>query len=166
MRERVREREILPEITAALRAQRERSFAGQIVVHGKGRPFTQSRQGQVRYYLTPSCYTGEKPQTALDNWIVFIQNVGKHGGKHRHQGGLVIYIIEGEGHTIVDGERLDWEAGDVMLLPIKPGGCEHQHFNKHEGKPVKWIAFIHAAIYEWCASEMVQVEKHPEWKGA
>lgn len=148
-----------------MRAQRERSFDGQVVIPGKGRPFCQSRQGQERYYLTPTCYTGVPAKTVLDNWIVFVQNVTKHSGKHRHQGGLVIYIIEGEGHTIVDGERFDWEAGDLMILPIRPNGCEHQHFNKHEDKPVKWIAFIHTAIYEWCASEMVQVEKHPEWRG-
>jgi uncharacterized RmlC-like cupin family protein len=166
MRERIREREILPEITAALRAQRERSFAGQVVISGRGRPFVRSRQGQERYYLTPSCYTGEKPKTALDNWIVFIQDVGKHSGKHRHQGGLVIYIIEGEGHTVIDGERLDWEAGDLMVLPIRPNGCEHQHFNKHEDRSVRWIAFIHTAIYEFCASDMVQVEKNPNWRGS
>lgn len=166
MRERAREREILPEITRALRQQRERSYSGQVVIPGKGRPFVQSRQGAERYYLTPTCYTGDRCKTALDNWIVFIQNVVKHSGKHRHQGGLVIYIIEGEGHTIVDGERLDWEAGDLMLLPIRPGGCEHQHFNKHDDKPVKWIAFIHTAIYEWCASDMVQVQKSPNWRGS
>jgi gentisate 1,2-dioxygenase len=43
-----------------------------------------------------------------------------------HQGGLVIYVLEGEGaegrgYTILDDERYEWEAGDVMTLPLRQG---------------------------------------------
>ena len=93
---------------------------------------------------------------------MFVQDIRVHSGKHRHQGGLVIYIIQGEGYSIVDGERHDWEAGDLLLLPVKPGGVEHQHFNKDDAHPAKWIAFISAALFEFGASEMVQLENHPE----
>jgi hypothetical protein len=165
MRERTREREFMAQIIEAQRAERERSHTGEVVLKGRTRPFKLSRQGFVRHFLKPSRYTGEPVETALDSWIVFVQEVRNHSGKHRHQGGLVIYIIEGEGHSIVEGERLDWKTGDLLLLPLKPGGVEHQHFNKYPDKPVKWIAFIHTQIYEWCASEMVQIEKHPEWRG-
>jgi quercetin dioxygenase-like cupin family protein len=164
MRERTRDRDVYDQIVSGQKAERQRSWTGQVVVRGKGNPWILDRQGLVRHYLTPSRYTGEPVDTALDGWIVFVQEVGKHSGKHRHQGGLVIYVLEGEGHSIVDGERLEWEPGDLMLLPIKPGGVEHQHFNKDESKPVKWIAFIHTAVYEWGASEMVQIEQHPEFK--
>ncbi len=165
-RQRARERPFLELTMAAQRAERERSYTGQVVVRGKERPFSLSRQAHVRYYLYPSRYSGEPVETALDNWLVFVVEVHKHSGKHRHQGGLVIYIIEGEGHTIMDGEKLEWESGDLMLLPVKPGGVEHQHFNKYPDKPVRWIAFINAAVFEWGASEMVQLEKHPEWREA
>jgi len=164
MRERSRERDVYDRIVAGQKAERLRSWTGRVVVRGRGNPWILDRQGLVRHYLTPSRYTGEPVDTALDGWIVFVQEVGRHSGKHRHQGGLVIYVLEGEGHSIVDGERLEWEPGDLMLLPIKPGGVEHQHFNKDEAKPVKWIAFIHTAVYEWGASEMVQIEQHPEFK--
>lgn len=164
-RERSRDRDFYEQIIAAQRAERERSYTGQIVVRGKGNPWILDRQGLVRHYLQPSRYTGRPVDTVLDGWIVFVQEVRKHSGKHRHQGGLVIYVLEGEGHSIVDGERLDWEPGDLLLLPLKPGGVEHQHFNRNEDKPVKWIAFIHTAVYEWGASEMVQIEQHPEFKG-
>ena len=164
MRERSRDRDIYDRIVSGQKAERQRSWSGRVVVRGRGNPWIMDSQGLVRHYLTPSRYTGEPVDTALDGWIVFVQEVGKHSGKHRHQGGLVIYVLEGEGHSIVDGERLEWEPGDLMLLPIKPGGVEHQHFNKDEAKPVKWIAFIHTAVYEWGASEMVQIEQHPEFK--
>jgi hypothetical protein len=164
-RERGRDRSYYEDIIAGQRADRDRSFRGQVVVRGKGNPWVLERQGLVRNYLMPSRYTGEPVDTALDGWIVFVQQVRQHSGRHQHQGGLVIYILEGEGHSIIDGERLDWEAGDLLLLPLKPGGVEHQHFNRYEDRPVKWIAFIHSAIYEWGASEMVQLEDHPDYKG-
>jgi len=163
-RERTRERSFYEQIIDSQRAERQRSYTGQVVVRGKGNPWLLDRQGLVRHYLKPSRYTGQPVDTAVDGWIVFVQQVRVHSGKHRHQGGLVIYVLEGEGHSIVDGERLEWEAGDLLLLPIKPGGVEHQHFNRYEDKPVKWIAFIHTAVYEWGASEMVQIEDHPEFK--
>ena len=56
------------------------------------------------------------------------------------------------------------EAGDLLLLPLKPGGVEHKHYNRYEDKPAKWIAFISGALFEWGASEMVQLENHPDFK--
>jgi hypothetical protein len=144
---------------------RERSFTGKVVVHGKDVPWQMARQAHYKMYLWPSCYSHEQVETALDDWVVFVQNIKTHSGKHRHQGGLVIYILEGEGYTIVDGERHDWEAGDLLLLPVKPGGVEHQHFNRYNDKPAKWIAFISPALFEWGATEMVQIENHPDYKG-
>src|SRR5204863_5154071 len=103
--------------------------------------------------------------TVLDDWIVFVNDIQVHSGKHKHQGGLVIFILEGEGYSIVEGERHDWEAGDLLLLPFKGGGgVEHQHFNKYENKPAKWIAFISSPLFFWGASEMVQLEEHPEFR--
>ena len=61
-------------------------------------------------------------------------------------------------------QRHDWEAGDLLLLPVKKGGVEHQHFNKDDAHPAKWIAFISAALFEAGASEMVQLENHPDFQ--
>ena len=163
-RERSREREYYEQIIEGQRTERARSYSGKVVIRGKGNPWSQDRQGLVRHYLQPSLYTGKPVDTALDGWITFVQEVKVYSGKHRHQGGLVIFVLQGEGHSIVDGERVDWEAGDLLLLPMKPGGVEHQHFNRYEDKPVRWIAFIHTAIYQWGASEMAQIEQHPDFK--
>jgi len=64
----------------------------------------------------------------------------------------------------VDGERHEWAAGDLLLLPLKPGGVTHQHFNKHADRPAKWIAFIHYQIREWAASQIEQIEEHPDFQ--
>lgn len=163
-RERTREREHYEEIVAYQKKERDRSYTGRVVIRGEEMPWSMSRQALVKHYLWPSRYSGGEPIDVLDDWNVFVQDIRVHSGKHRHQGGLVIYIIEGEGYSVVDGERHDWEAGDLLLLPVKQGGVEHQHFNKDDAHPAKWIAFISAATFEHGASEMVQLEVHPDFK--
>ena len=72
-------------------------------------------------------------------------------------------MIDGTGYSIVDGERVDWKAGDLLLLPIKPEGVEHQHFNLDPSKPCHWIAFVYMPIYDYLAGEISQVEVAPEF---
>jgi gentisate 1,2-dioxygenase len=103
--------------------------------------------------------------TALRNWDIFISNVRKHSGRHVHQGGLVIFVLEGEGYSIVDGERVDWEAGDLILLPTKPDGVEHQHFNKDVDAGCKWIAFCYMPLLDEVGLYIQQKENAPDWKG-
>lgn len=148
----------------AVRRQREiqdLQNAGQILINPADRKWEETRQSRLLYYLHPWQFK----ETAMQDWSVFINDVRQHTGKHRHQGGLVIYVLEGKGHSVVEGERVDWEAGDVLLLPIRPGGVEHQHFNADQGAPCKWMAFIYLPYWDWCASEIVQLELAPEYKG-
>jgi len=67
-------------------------------------------------------------------------------------------------HTLVELANRARELCDLLLLPIKPGGVEHKHYNRYDDKPAKWIAFISGALFEWGASEMVQLENHPDFK--
>ena len=159
------ERDFYEEVMGYTRRERERAFTGPVVVRGKDRPWRQERQGFVKYYLWPSRYSGGPAETPVDDWAVFTQEIRVHSGRHRHQGGLAIHILEGEGYSIVDGVRYDWEAGDLLMLPLKVGGVEHQHFNRYEDVPAKWVAFINAALYDWGGSELVQLQDHPDWRG-
>jgi hypothetical protein len=136
------------------KAVRDRAMSGKIVIKASDRPFETSRQGVMRYYQVRETTT----DTALKDWAVFLQDIRRHSGKHRHQGGLVIFVLEGEGYTIVDGERIDWEAGDLILLPFKPGGVEHQHFNRYADQSCKWMAFIHKPMMDELGSYMEQQE--------
>jgi hypothetical protein len=166
-RTRVREREPeggdLYEISMAYQqAIRHRALHAPVVLKGSERPYTQSRQGFAQYFLcrdTPDLYT------ALKDWVVFIHEIHRHSGKHRHQGGIALFVLEGEGYTTVDGERIDWEAGDLICLPAKPGGCEHQHFNRNPNVPAKWIAFIYKPMHDELGSYLEQRETSPEFKG-
>jgi mannose-6-phosphate isomerase-like protein (cupin superfamily) len=166
-RTRIREREPpkLSSYELAIQRDRERAerqMTGRIVVKLEDCAQTLTRQGRLRNYLSPH----STADTPLRDWIVFTHEIRTMSGKHRHQGGLVIYVIEGRGYTVVDGERFDWEKGDLVLLPLRQGGVEHQHFNADPEKPALWMAFIHDPIRDYVASEMTQTEVSPEYKAA
>ena len=139
----------------------ERNKTGEIVVRKANREIFQSRQGKLRYYLEPLTF----PNTPLHMWRVFTHEIHTKSGKHRHQGGLVIYVLEGKGYSIVEGERIDWEKGDLVLLPLNPNEVEHQHFNSDPDKPSTWCAFIHLPIQQFLASDLQQTENSPDFKG-
>ena len=141
------------------RERGERQMTGRIVVRMADCPQILTRQGYLRSYL--GLTTLDMP---LQDWIVFTHEVRTASGKHRHQGGLVIYVIEGRGYSVVDGERVDWEKGDLVLLPLRQRGVEHQHFNVDPEHPALWMAFIHSPTREYVASEMTQSEVSPEFR--
>jgi gentisate 1,2-dioxygenase len=51
---------------------------------------------------------------------------GMHGGKHSHMEAL-LYVLQGEGHSIIDGETIPWKKG--TLLQVQGPQTVHQHFN-------------------------------------
>jgi hypothetical protein len=139
----------------------DRQYNGTIVVKGSTRELQIIRQGRIYYYLDPLQYK----DTALQDWMLFIQDIRTHSGKHVHQGGVIIYVLKGRGYSIVNGERKDWEEGDLLLLPLVPGGVEHQHFNTDPGSECQWIAFDYQGIRDQIGSDFKQVEVSPEYKG-
>ena len=146
----------------ALRMDRdtaERNLIGRVVCRLEDCPQTLTRQGRLRTYLGLNV-----KDTPLQDWVVFTHEVRTASGKHRHQGGLIIYVIDGEGYSVIDGERIDWSKGDLVLLPLREKGVEHQHFNTNPEKPALWMAFIHLPLKEYVASEMTQSEISPEYK--
>ncbi|MDP2728681.1 MAG: cupin domain-containing protein, partial [Dehalococcoidia bacterium] len=133
---------------------RERARTGKVVQRGKELPWEQGKQGRSKYFLYPTI-----PETAVRDWMVFMQDIRTHSGRHRHQGGLAIYVLEGRGWTLVDGKRYDWEAGDLILLPVQPNGVEHQHFNSEPGSSCKWLALIFRPFMDHTGNQMEQIEE-------
>jgi gentisate 1,2-dioxygenase len=155
----------LPEFPPEVRAgiswiQRERQMLeeGQVVIKAKDRPYRLMEQGHLRFMAMPGM-----EDTATDNMLLFVQDIAKHTGRHVHQGGYSLFIIEGEGYTVVDGVRHDWEEGDLVLLPIKAGGVEHQHFNL-SSKPSRWLAIQVRPFLEMLTRLYEQKQVHPDWE--
>jgi quercetin dioxygenase-like cupin family protein len=137
----------------------ERQNKGRLLIRGAEQKYEETRQGRLKHYL--SMYP-KVSDTALDSWNCFIHDIRRQSGRHRHQGGILIYVIEGEGSTEVDGEVLEWRAGDLLLLPIRPKGCIHQHWNKDSSKPCRWVAFRHVAVRDYTANYIEQLVKTPD----
>ena len=139
----------------------EQQMTGKVVIHDSDREWIQGKQGRLKYYLQPYSFADH----VLRDWFVFAHDIREHSGSHKHQGGgVIIYVLEGKGYTLVDGKRYDWEEGDLILLPCKPGGVEHQHFNTDPGKGCKWIAFVYVPNWNMLASVTTQVEVSPDYK--
>ena len=96
--------------------------------------------------------------------MFFLHEIHTHSGRHRHQGGLVIYVVEGQGYTTVNDKRVDWKEGDLILLPVMPGGVEHQHFNTDPTRPSRWLAMVPYDLTEILGHPLEQKEEAPEWQ--
>lgn len=57
---------------------------------------------------------------------------GRRGLPHRHSVTAIQYIIEGTGVSTIEGQRFEWETGDIV---VTPGGCAHDLSNRSESHP-------------------------------
>jgi gentisate 1,2-dioxygenase len=118
-----------------------------------------SAMGECLYYLDSGVY----PHRALSDWRSFVMDMPIATGKHTHQGGLVIYVLEGAGWSVLDGVKEEWVAGDLLLLPIKAGGVEHQFFNASPGSPCRWLSAINVPMFNNLGSEFTQQDYAAEY---
>lgn len=137
---------------------KEMARHGKKLIKGKEIPFTLNRQAIHRMYSMDWA----KGLTNI-NWTCFIHEIRTHSGKHTHQGGLTLFVLKGRGYTTVDGRRFDWGAGDLICLPIKKGGTEHQHFNI-DNKPSRWLAFIYSPFHDIMGRQYDMKQNNPFWK--
>jgi gentisate 1,2-dioxygenase len=74
--------------------------------------------------------------------IVFEQEIppGGRSGAQKTPGGSVLYVVEGKGYTLLDGERHDWQAEDLINIPIRAEGVVVQHVNTDPRRPVRFIS--------------------------
>ncbi len=79
---------------------------------------------------------------------------GRAQSKHRHPGEAILYVVAGDGYSIIDGKRLDWTTGDA---PIVNRYVWHQHFNGSNDRPATVIR-----MHMWeSVIEMMQAAMDP-----
>lgn len=117
--------------------QRAERKNGVQAVRGDELPLENNRQGLMRWYLHPDI-----TDTVLSTFMFFRQEIppGSRSGRLKFQGGQVMFILEGRGHTIMDGVKYPWEAGDCLNLPLRAAGIIIQHVNDDPEKPAIFIA--------------------------
>ncbi len=67
---------------------------------------------------------------------MFVIPPGKAQAKHRHPGEAILYIVDGQGYSVIDGRRYEWRTGDAMLVNH---WSWHQHFNGSRERPCSVI---------------------------
>jgi hypothetical protein len=125
------------ELIALRDRQREQRKDAVQVVRAQELPQERNEMGLMRWYLHPSI-----TDTVLSSLVFFEQEIppGSRSGRLRFQGGQVIYVLEGRGHTLIDGVKHAWEGGDVINLPLRKDGIIVQHVNDDPDRPARFVA--------------------------
>jgi hypothetical protein len=136
-KQRLAETDHWDELLALRDGQRERIHRGIQVIKESDLPQERSRQGLMRWYMHPSI-----KDTALATLLFFHQEIPprSRSGRIKFQGGQVILVLEGTGYSIIDGVKHEWQAGDLLNLPLRAKGIIVQHFNTDPVNPVKFVA--------------------------
>src|SRR5699024_1418309 len=93
------------------------------------------------------------------NAVVQVLAPNEHNNPHKHSNLAIFIVFEGEGYSIIDGEKLEWETGDVFL---SPPWLSHEHCNtSHTGSGV-WYTIQDvptvASMGSWFLEEPVGTE--------
>jgi gentisate 1,2-dioxygenase len=134
--ERIAKRNLFQELIELRDKQREERQDAVWLVKGNSLPWEQNDLGKMRWYLHPTL-----EDTVIHSLMLWVQEIppGSQTGKLQFQGGQVIYVWAGRGHTLLDGVRHSWEAGDVINLPLRTEGITVQHFNEDPNEPARLI---------------------------
>ncbi len=152
------------ELIALRDRQREQRKSAVQVVRLSELPLENNEQGLMRWYLHPSII-----DTVLSTLSIYRQEIppGSRSGRLKFQGGQVLFIVEGRGHTMLDGVKHTWEAGDVVNLPCKRDGIVVQHFNDDSEKTAVFMAvepnlFAATSVDRGCG--LHQLEQSPDFR--
>lgn len=119
-----------------------RAQSGAVVMHTKDLKLEHLKsRGRKRAYISEPQILGSMVQTMA----LFIAEIdpGSQTGRHRHFNEAMIYILEGKGHSLIDGKRYDWGQGDVVSVPLYSW---HQHVNDDPERPVRYLGITNIPL--------------------
>jgi len=116
--------------------QREQKKKSAWLIKGKDLNWERNSQGKMKWYLHPAL-----EDACIRSMLFFQQEIppGGRTGSQMTPGGAVMFIMQGRGYTTLDGKRYDWEAEDVVNIPIRTNGVVVQHFNTDMHEPAVFI---------------------------
>jgi mannose-6-phosphate isomerase-like protein (cupin superfamily) len=146
-----------------MRRLKEQRLRGKVVIRGDELPWEQSAHSRAKFYTSWTDWD----QMSAPGWQSFVHDIREHSGRHRHQGGTPLFVLQGRGQTEVNNRIFDWEAGDLVILPVQAGGCAHQHFNASDVGSSRWVALIYQyAKMQPLANESVLLATSSDWRGS
>ena len=145
--------------------QREHQRHGAWLIKGRDLGWESNRQGKMKWFLHPALNS-----TSIRSMIVFEQEIppGGRSGAQKTPGGSVLYILAGKGYTLLDGARHDWQAEDLINIPIRAGGVVVQHVNADARHPVRFVSAdlnLVDILGVDRGADLEQIEPAPDWDG-
>jgi gentisate 1,2-dioxygenase len=145
--------------------QRQHQRNGAWLIKGKDLPWEHNRHGKMQWYLHPGL-----EGTSIRSMLFLKQEIPPRGrtGVQKTPGGQVMYILQGRGYTLLDGQRHDWEVDDVVNIPIRADGVHVQHVNIDRREPVVFVQAdlnLVDVLGVDRGAEFEQVESAPDEKG-
>ncbi|WP_435106055.1 cupin domain-containing protein [Arhodomonas sp. AD133] len=70
------------------------------------------------------------------------------GGKtnmHRHTYETVLYVLKGRGYSIIEDQKIEWEEGDAVYVPV---WAWHQHCNADAQAEATYVACENAPLLQ------------------
>jgi gentisate 1,2-dioxygenase len=95
-------------------------------------PGLKNQHDFVQYLVVPGNGFRSTSVAITHQWI---EPPFHHSGRHKHLE-AVVYAVEGEGYTEMQGHQVPWQAGDVLYVP--PAMWEHEHMNDNPN-PIKQL---------------------------
>lgn len=116
-----------------LKEERHRRLAAPRVIRAKEIPWEGGPSHWNKDVLRPD---SEPFRTQTLDVHIESEAPGGISHNHAHQNEAVIYVLEGRGHDIHDGERYEWEAGDLLVVHNE---SLHQHCNDDPERPSRFL---------------------------
>ena len=69
---------------------------------------------------------------------------GQSTNRHRHTYETIIYVLEGEGFSMIEDRKVPWKAGDAIYVPI---WAWHQHTSTGSS-PCRYVACENAPMLQ------------------
>ncbi len=116
--------------------QREQRGKGAWLIKGKDLPWEHNRQGKMKWFMHPAL-----EDTCIRSMLFFEQEIppGGKSGLQMTPGGHCMFRLEGRGYTLLDGVRHDWQAQDIVQIPLRRDGVKVQHVNTDLRQPVRFV---------------------------
>ncbi|HLG72981.1 MAG TPA: hypothetical protein VK009_21385 [Chloroflexota bacterium] len=116
--------------------QRQQFKNGTWLIKGKDIPWEHNRQGTMKWFMHPAL-----TDTCIRSMLFYEQIIepGSKSGLQLTPGGQCIFILEGRGYTLLDGQRFDWQAEDIVQIPLRRDGVKVQHVNTDLRRRVRFV---------------------------
>lgn len=79
--------------------------------------------GVLMHYVNP--LTGGPVMPTLGASMQLLR-AGQHTQAHRHTGSYLYQVVKGEGYSVINGQRFDWQERDIFCVPSL---AWHEHVN-------------------------------------